>query len=552
MKLKFKILILSLAMVFVFGAALPAKAFYLDVPDFFVRALQSLKVNALLAQEASIMEDPMNGMLAPADQPMMQMQPQDTRNISNEPVFQPNQPMQPNQPVQGDMKPMDQNMNPQGGDNARYLKDMQRGAKQMERQVKQLESQVLKAEKSGIAVDNTLKEKISNVKTMIECVKAAADETAIQSCNADDMGGLMQELEEQRREVLEAAQRLQQIKKEIRNMESQIKSFERQLVKAKNCVTEEITVKLATLKQTVATIKNAKTWAEVEDAGLENIGEIFSDINDSRQTLEMCARWPQTEKQVNKEITNLERQLKKSKTTVARLLKKSIDLSATYSAFESAVAKLKATRDEAKSLLQGGDAEGAMSLLQDDFFGQMEDVWQNQKIIDMMNNLGQFNSQFKRGLAQVNKEITALSRKKIDVTELKEILAQTKEKGNEVLAAIKMVKDDPDAVLGLLEDLEDLRMEFDAKRAELTGGEADMPWETGVQQIKQMELSKGLQSYQTCNINGVEMPGSCSSYGGQSMNPMGESNPQPSPGPTMAPDTYQTNPMGESNPQPSP
>ena len=80
-----------------------------------------------------------------------------------------------------------------------------------------------------------------------------------------------------------------------------------------------------------------------------------------------------------------------------------------------------------------------------------------------------------------------------------------------------------------LSEIENMKQEFDNKMGELTGTEDQMPWEKGPQQFKQMEVSPNLDKWiprqsqninipgksgpaggnQTCNVNGVEVPGAC-------------------------------------------
>ena len=88
---------------------------------------------------------------------------------------------------------------------------------------------------------------------------------------------------------------------------------------------------------------------------------------------------------------------------------------------------------------------------------------------------------------------------------------------------------DVDAVIEALGEIENMKQEFDDKMGEITGTEDQMPWEKGPQQFKQMEVSPNLDKWiprqsqntnmpgkgdsagggQTCNVNGVEMPGAC-------------------------------------------
>ena len=170
-----------------------------------------------------------------------------------------------------------------------------------------------------------------------------------------------------------------------------------------------------------------------------------------------------------------------------------MDLSGTYAELEAAVNKIKETRDAAVAKMQAGESEEAFEMVQNDFFGQMEDTWQGHKIIMTMSNFGQFNADFTRGIAQAQREIKAVERKKIDATALKDLLTQAKAKGAEVKEMFKAKPLDPDSIMAVLEELEDLRQEFDQTMAELTGEEEDMPWEKGPRQFQSMQASPTLQ-----------------------------------------------------------
>ena len=221
----------------------------------------------------------------------------------------------------------------------------------------------------------------------------------------------------------------------------------------------------------------------------------MQNIDENRQQLEVLARWPQTLKQVNQQLTKLTRELKKSKAIVDRLAKKDIDLQAEYTAFADAVAKLQSVRDDAVAKIAAGNSEDAFTALEDDFFGQMEDVWQNQRVIMMMSNLGGFATSFKQNINQSNSIIKRLKLKKLDTTELASLVAEANAKGQEVIALLKVKPLDADTVTSALEDLENLRQEFSDKVSELTGEEAAMPWEQGPQQFKQVQMSPDVQKF---------------------------------------------------------
>ena len=125
----------------------------------------------------------------------------------------------------------------------------------------------------------------------------------------------------------------------------------------------------------------------------------------------------------------------------------------------------------------------------------MEDVWQNQRVIMMMSNLGCFASSFKQNINQSNSIIKKLKLKKLDTTDLASLVAEANTKGQEVIALLKVKPLDADTVTGALDDLENLRQEFSDKVSELTGEETAMPWEQGPQQFKQVQMSPDVQKF---------------------------------------------------------
>jgi len=366
----------------------------------------------------------------------------------------------------------------------RSLKDMKRNVRQMESGIKQFEKMVQKAEKSGTAIPQEVKDNLAKAKTIIDTIKNATTFEEMQSAGMEDFGDLMQSLDQARQDLFEKAQRLQDIKRGLKGMEQGMRMFEKQLAmfaKQKVAVPQDVTDTLAKIKELIAKIKTAQTWEEIEAAGLDDMQDLFQKLDESRQQLEILARWPQTLKQMDKELKRLTTELKRSKTLVDRLLKKGTDLTSLYAEFEAAVNKLKSVKEEAVSKMNAGDADGAFDLVENEFFGQMEDTWELHKVLMTMANLGRFASDFKQGIAEAQRTIKMLKRRGLDVSELEELLNQAKVKGNEVLAMMKEKPIDEEAIMAGLQELEDMRQEFEEKVAELTGEErgGPMPWEQG-------------------------------------------------------------------------
>jgi hypothetical protein len=112
-----------------------------------------------------------------------------------------------------------------------------------------------------------------------------------------------------------------------------------------------------------------------------------------------------------------------------------------------------------------------------------------------MGNFGQFNTNFTRQTNQAAQQIKALKNKKIDVTELNDLLAQAKTQAVAVKALFKAQPLDVDAVIEALNEVENLSQEFDQKVSELTGAQDDMPWEKGPQQFQQIQVSPNLDKW---------------------------------------------------------
>lgn len=399
------------------------------------------------------------------------------------------------------------------------LKDMKRGLKPLQNSITAFEKLMTK----GNTLSDALKERITQAKELSAKISSAQTADEVSNEDMDTLRELMNDLEEER----QSTQRLTEFRRNITNTERGVKNFESQLKrlqKQKLVVPTGVAENLTKIKELIAIVKTAKSWEEMQAAGVEDMGDLMDTLNQSRNDLEMLARWPQTLKQMDKEIVNLNRQVKKAKTVVDRLLKKEIDLTENYSKFVEMAGKLKTARDDANAKMAAGDSEGAFNVAQDDFFEQLEETYQNMKVIEVMSNLGMFASSFKSQLKMAQQQINQLKKKKIDIAELQAIYDDTKTKGNETLALIKVKPVDEEAVITAMEEMGDLRVEFGDKVAELQGDDVvDMPWEQGKQQFKAVQMAPNFNQYfpqqpqpttggaatPTCNVDGVEMPGPC-------------------------------------------
>ncbi|MEK7164556.1 MAG: hypothetical protein AAB779_01275 [Patescibacteria group bacterium] len=249
---------------------------------------------------------------------------------------------------------------------------------------------------------------------------------------------------------------------------------------------------MAKIKTVIAAIKAAKTFDEAEEAGMQDLPELFQSLDEFRHQLEALSRWPQVARQITQQVRRLNTELKRAKTTVDRLKRQKIDLTDEYTAFEAAVKKLKEVAGVASAKATSGnteDVEEAFNLLENEFFGAMEEAFQSVQIIQTMTNLGRFNSDFRRGLAQAQQTINRLKRQKVDTAELQELYNEAKAKGEEVLALLRARPIDSEAIQEGLQELENLKQQFEEMAGEVSGEEEVLPWEQGKNQFQAIQLS---------------------------------------------------------------
>ncbi len=456
---------------------------------------------------------PMNGQTFQTNQQLAPFQPQPndtTIKPGNIPPNQFNNKEQPPQPNNFHNKPQampsgsgEKNEGDRGdrGDQGRMIKDIQRGAKQMEGSITRFDKQLLQAEKSGGVVSPDMKEKVSQARELITKIKSS---TTAEEMGDDSIGQLQEivsDLDQNGRAVFEKIQRLNNVKREIKNLKRNVSNFDKQiskLTKQNIAVPQDTADNIAKLKSIVSAVETAKTWDEVEAAGMEDMGDLMQNLSESQQNLEKLARWPQTLKQMDRELKNLNNQVKKSRSTVDRLTKKGIDLTENLTNFSAEVEKLKSVRDEANNKIQSGDSEGAFDLVENDFFNKMDDVRENQQIIDTMTNLGRFGSDFKNGLNGLKREIADLNKKGEDTSELQSFYDETKQKGDEILALMKARPIDTDAIISALEELKNSRQQG-MDMVEKMGGGEPMPWEKGQQQFQQLHMPSTMNQYVSQN-----------------------------------------------------
>ncbi len=399
--------------------------------------------------------------------------------------------------MEGEQKQMqERNEQQQKQQQEQQMQNMKQGALMMGNNLSKFESMIKESEQKGITIPQETKDKLEKAKSMLEQMKSSQTVEDMQKINTKDIGDLMGSLEQKRQEVSNNTQRLQDIRRGTQGMEQGVKQFESQIAKLQKqniTIPAGITDALSKMKTIIEAVKNAKSFDDAQKAGVDDLPDLMGTLQESRQQLEYLARWPQTLKQVDRQLSQMQQTLKRAKGMVDRLAKKEINVSGPYSEFESGVAKLKSVRDDAVAKVAAGNAQDAFDALQDDFFDQVQDVSEHMRVIETMSNLGRFASDFKRGIADAQRRISDLKRRKIATKELEDLLNKAKAKGAEAQQLMKAQPLDEDAVLSVLQDLENVRQEFDSKVSDLSGEIQQQPWEQGQDQFNTLQLPSGFE-----------------------------------------------------------
>lgn len=328
-----------------------------------------------------------------------------------------------------------------------------------------------------------------------------------------------QKMDEQRLNMMKKG--MSQFTKEMSRVKSQVAAYKKKGV----VIPSELSDALAKADEVVAKIKDATDPDELQD--------VMSDFQDSMevmqewmQKLPRMAQWPSLLKQAQSQLTKLE----KAYTADAKKITASkIDLATNLSEFRIAIDEQKALLDEAKSL-KDSNFDSAFDKLTQEFFDNLNNTWENEKMIQTVLNLKRsIVTDIPKSLKSASTMITSLKRKKIDTTELQSILNEAKTLFEQVKTLYNAKPMDVDSLLEALDIMTTKREEFNDKVEELTGQndyltpsqmpaqgyQMNIPQGFMMPQQDQQGNMQGGQGSQTCNINGVEMPGPCSNYTGQ-------------------------------------
>jgi hypothetical protein len=271
--------------------------------------------------------------------------------------------------------------------------------------------------------------------------------------------------------------RFKDMKRGLSQFAKGIKSMKKSAAKTKAIVSkcgvsmpEELENALASADNLVGKIESAKTADELDEAteSIEDVGSVMQEWGPKMGDLH---RLCQMIKQGDKDLKQLERSIKRAESQDKS--NKKVDLSEMIAEFKNDFNGLKSALAEVKQLAKT-DPESALEKLEDDFFGQMDNVRNSERAIDMALNVLRGIKDADREMKDYQKQINSLKKKKVDTAEIQAELDFLKSQIAELKVLIK-TKFDPDDLVDTVEATFDAREELQDALQELGAGPQMVP-----------------------------------------------------------------------------
>lgn len=261
---------------------------------------------------------------------------------------------------------------------------------------------------------------------------------------------------------------LERMKKGTKGMEKAIKQMEKTIKKVKDAgytVSAEVEESFQKGKAAVETIKNASDFDTAELA-MDDFNSFIDMLDMNMEGLNMLAGFSKILKQADRTYAKLTKLFEKNK---KKAQKGDVDLSGVIADIQLEIDVLKAVYDKAVAAAKGGDAELAFTTLEDEYFEHMEDTFQMVGMLEAASQLSKAVKNVEKGIKSAEKNVAKFEKKDFDMSAAKEIINTSRAKLDELKALLKTKDFEPDDAVSILEELEDLRSEFEDAVEEETG-----------------------------------------------------------------------------------
>ena len=284
---------------------------------------------------------------------------------------------------------------------------------------------------------------------------------------------------EQRGKEMEARGKAQ-AQKGLEQMKKGMKSFTKQLDKMKARITKlqgqgvtpptELSDAMTKAVELIGKVDSAVEIEDVQDLA-DDFQSVTETITEQFPEMERLAQFPKVLKKAKLEVAKLDKLVAKAQAAQSRA---KVDMSSIVEAFNQKVTAQKQLVTEAETLAGQKQSEEAFSKLED-FFDGLQDTYEENAKVQAVTNFSLYAQTVLKSIRAAKQQTKALARRKIDVTELNNIITQSEQKYAELKTLLAVKPIETDTVLEALNGLEDLRTNFTDKYEELSGQQSELP-----------------------------------------------------------------------------
>lgn len=262
-----------------------------------------------------------------------------------------------------------------------------------------------------------------------------------------------------------------QFTKGVEMMKKQVDKMKGKLTACGIGLPSDLILALESSKALITKLQSAKTADELQES-MEDLQDTGEAMREWGPKLGQLTRLCEMFKRADQDIKRLESDGKRLAKQAAS--NKKIDFTSFVKEYTDEVAKMKDTLKSSRSIAKD-DPETALESLEDDFYGEMDNVMNIRRTVEMAANMAQGLKQAKKELTRFTTDIKRLKTKKIDTAEYQGMLNDLTKKFDEltVLVAKKGVR--ADDIEGALEEVHTLRQDLQDKIQEALGGDEFVP-----------------------------------------------------------------------------
>ncbi len=262
-----------------------------------------------------------------------------------------------------------------------------------------------------------------------------------------------------------------QFAKGVKMMKTSVNKIKTKLQKCGVGLPEELSNALSAADGMVTKIQEAETADALEEviADIEDVGSVMQEWGPKLGDLtRICGMVKQAEKDlksVNSSVTRLEKQVKANK---------KMDLTELLGQYKQEVTLLSTALSDAKALT-ATDPEGALEKIEDDFYGQMDNVKNARTSVEMALNVSKGLAAAKQELRAFEQQIKKFKSKKIDTTAADELLTALKAQVEGLKQLIASKDYTADDLVDKVEEVLSTKEQLSDTLDQLRGGAEYMP-----------------------------------------------------------------------------